>query len=128
MRRAEQKAGNSSESPLYSTFWTKLGFFAVFLILLTFSWTFYFGFSHLILLLRKINGVTLHILADCDLRGSRHPRTDPDWLYSIFCYLKLEAEEIKNCKLIIATLIPSIENQEICEPFFLEFDTALRGR
>ena len=98
------------------------------LFLLTFSLTFCLGFSHLILLLRKIGGVTLHILADCDLRGSRHPRTDPDWLYSIFCYLKLEAEEIRNCKLIIATLIPSIENQEICEPFFLEFDGALRGR
>ena len=52
---------------------------------------------------------------------------DPAEVFSIFTYLVTEARKIKNCFLIVSTLIPSVENQENCDGFFNEFDENLKS-
>ena len=70
--------------------------------------------------------VRVSILGDCNLRDSWYPMDDPAELISIFEYLLTEARKIKNCHLILSGLIPSVENQENCDKYFIEFDQALK--
>ena len=51
---------------------------------------------------------------------------DPDELFSIFKYFIMEARKIKNCFLILSTILPSVENQENCDIHFKEMDQALK--
>ena len=57
-----------------------------------------------------------------DLRGSKYPMDDTDELFSIFAYFIKEARKIKNCYVILSTILPSVENQENCDVHFHEFD------
>ena len=56
------------------------------------------------------------------LRDSWYPMDDPDELFSIFAYFIREARKIKNCYVILSTILPSVENQTNCDVHFHEFD------
>ena len=47
---------------------------------------------------------------------------DPDDLFSIYTYFMMEARQIKNCYVILSTILPSVENQENCDVHFHNFD------
>ena len=52
---------------------------------------------------------------------------DPDELFSIYTYFIMEAKQIKNCFVILSTILPSVENQNNCDIHFLkEMDQALK--
>ena len=52
--------------------------------------------------------------------------TDPDELFSIFKHLLTESKKIQNVVVLLCTILPSIENQENNEAYFLEFDERLK--
>ena len=52
--------------------------------------------------------------------------TDPDELYAIFNYFLTEAKKIKNSVVLLGSMLPSIENQQNNEHYFLEFDERLK--
>ena len=52
--------------------------------------------------------------------------TDPDELYDIFKYLLTEAKKIKNVVVLLCSMLPSIENQQNNESYFLDFDERLK--
>ena len=51
---------------------------------------------------------------------------DPDELFSIYTYFIMEAKQIKNCFVILSTILPSVENQSNCDIHFKEMDQALK--
>jgi hypothetical protein len=51
---------------------------------------------------------------------------DPDEVFSIYTYFMMEARQIKNCFVILSTILPSKENQENCDIHFKEMDQALK--
>ena len=70
--------------------------------------------------------VQVLVLGDCDLRDSKYPMTDPDELFAIFKYFLAEAKKIPNVVVLLCSILPSIENQQNNEAYFLEFDERLK--
>ena len=73
----------------------------------------------------------LWISGDNDLRPGdnedyKFELTDPDELYEIFKYLLTEAKKIENVVVLLCSMLPSIENQQHNECYFLEMDERLK--
>ena len=52
--------------------------------------------------------------------------TDPEELYAIYKYFLSEAKKIENVVVLLCSMLPSIENQQHNECYFLEFDERLK--